>query len=51
MIYMFKIYTLVAVFVFGLAGALILTMMAFGEAKEYAVARQAMRRIRRGLSR
>jgi hypothetical protein len=45
MIYMFKVYALVAVPVFGLAGVLILTLLAWKQAKEYAAARQIMRRI------
>jgi hypothetical protein len=51
MIYMFKVYTLVALSVFGLAGAFTLALVALNEAKQYAVARHAMRRIARGVSR
>ena len=51
MIYMFKVYTLITVSVFALAGAFILAVVAWNEAKEYALARQAMRRISRGVSR
>ena len=45
MIYMLRIYTLVAVPIFALAGTLILILAAWNEARQYALARQAMRRI------
>ena len=51
MIYMFKVYTLVAVPVFGLAGAFILAFVAWNEAKQYGHAQRAMRLITRGVSR
>jgi hypothetical protein len=45
MIYMFKVFIVVALPVFGLAGAVLLTLMAWTEAKQYARARVAMQRI------
>jgi hypothetical protein len=48
---MLKIFTLVAVCVFGLAGTFMLALMAWNEAKQYALARQAMRRIAGKVSR
>jgi len=51
MIYMLKVYTLVAVCIFGLAGTFILALTAWNEATQYARAREAMRRITRRVSR
>lgn len=45
MVYMFKVYTLVAVSVFSLAGALILAFTVWNAAVDYARARHAIRRI------
>jgi hypothetical protein len=45
MVYMFKVYALVAFGVFGLTGTFILTLIAWEQAKQYAAARQAMDRI------
>jgi hypothetical protein len=45
MIYMFKIFLVVAVPVFGLAGTVLLTVVAWTAAKNYARALLAMRRI------
>jgi len=45
MIYMFKVNILVAAAVFGLAGIFILALFAWTEAKKYAQALRAMRRI------
>ena len=51
MIYILKVYTLIAVGVFGLAGTLILALAVWKEAKDYARALHAMRRIARGVRR
>jgi len=45
MVYMFKIYTLVAVSVFSLAGAFILAFIVWNVAVDYARARHPIRRI------
>jgi hypothetical protein len=45
MIYTFKIYMLVAAVVFGFAGTFLVALAALNEAKKYARALQAMRRI------
>ena len=45
MVYMFKVYALVAFGVFGLTGTFILTLIAWEQAKQYSAARQAMDRI------
>jgi hypothetical protein len=47
MLYLFKVYALVAVIVFGCSGIVMLAMLSWNQAREYAVARQAMRRIAR----
>ena len=51
MIYLFKVYTLVAACAFAMAGAFSLAFMAWNDAKQYALARQAMRRITPNVSR
>lgn len=51
MIYMFKVYALIAFFVFASAGALLLVLMAVDEAKQYALALQAVRHISQNISR
>jgi hypothetical protein len=51
MIYMLKVYMLVAVPVFGLAGAAILALTAWRAASEYAEARRRMDRMARGAGR
>jgi hypothetical protein len=51
MIYMLRIYTLVAVPIFALAGTLILALAAWNEARQYALARRAMHRITSQVSR
>ncbi len=48
MLYMFKVYTLVALSVFGLAGAVMLAFVAWEQAKQYARALQVMRRVAAG---
>jgi len=45
MIYMFKVNMLVITVVFGFAGAFILALLAWSEAKKYARALRAMQRI------
>ena len=45
MLYLFKVYALVTVTVFGCSGFLLLAMLGWREARDYARARQAMRRI------
>jgi hypothetical protein len=44
--YILEVYALMAAFVFGLAGIVVLVLTAWNRAKDYARARQAMRRIR-----
>ena len=51
MVYMFKVYALVAFGVFGLTGTFILTLIAWEQAKQYAAARQAMDRITKRVAR
>jgi hypothetical protein len=51
MIYILKVYSLIVFLVFGLAGTVVLALAAWNEAKQYALARDAMRRMARGLSR
>jgi hypothetical protein len=45
MLYLFKVYALVATIVFGSAGIVMLAMVSWQQAREYATARQVMRRI------
>jgi hypothetical protein len=45
MVYMFKVFIVVALPVFGLAGAALLALMAWSEAKQYARGRLAIQRI------
>ena len=48
MLYLFKVYALVATLVFGLSGVVMLTMYAFQEARQYAHARIVMSQIATG---
>src|SRR5215471_586333 len=50
MIYMIKVFILVAVPIFGLAGALILALLAWDKVGQYARARRKMRRLKAGAS-
>jgi hypothetical protein len=45
MLYLFKVYALVATIVFGCSGIVMLTMFSWHQAREYAHAREVMRRI------
>jgi len=45
MIYMFKVFLVVSVPVFGIAGVVLLTMIAFSVAKDFVCNRLAMRRV------
>ena len=45
MVYMLQVYALVVVVVFGLAGTILLFLVAFNHSKEYARARKAMQSI------
>ena len=45
MFYLLQVYALVTFVVFGLAGLVLLSMVAWNQAKEYAMAQKAMQRI------
>jgi len=49
MLYMLKVYTLLAMIVFGTTGAILLALIAFNEARDYARALRAIRRIALGI--
>ena len=51
MIYMIEVFLVVSIPIFVLAGAVLLTLIAWTEAKDYARARLAMRRIARAADR
>jgi len=51
MLYMLKVYTLIAMIVFGAAGTFLLSVLAWNAARDYARALRAMQRIASGVRR
>ena len=51
MLYMLKVYTLIAAIVFGATGTFFLTVLAWNAARDYARALRAMQRIASGVRR
>ena len=51
MLYMLKVYTLIAVIVFGATGTFLLSVLAWNAARDYARALRAMQRIASGIRR
>lgn len=49
MLYMLKVYTLIAAIVFGVTGTFVLSLIAVNAAQDYARALRAMRRIAAGI--